>query len=85
MFRMAMVDGQHVQRYHLNLYLLSIRICVGMHFANQTLQISIATMLWALDIKPSDENDTFTLKSDLQWEDDGLIVCVFISSRLIFN
>jgi hypothetical protein len=50
-----------------------------MHFANQALLISIATMLWSLDIKPLTDENNAPVAPDIQWEDDGLIVCAFIS------
>ena len=53
-----------------------------MHFANQALLINMATLLWAMDIKPpTDKNGTPVLPSPTQWQDDGLVVCVFMCSR----
>ena len=36
---------------------MELRICVGMHFANQALFIGIATILWALDIRRARDAD----------------------------
>ena len=40
---------------YLSIYIDSraIRTCVGMHLADQSLFIIMATMLWAFDIKPA--------------------------------
>jgi hypothetical protein len=57
----------------MNSFLISI--CVGMHFANQTLFINIATILWALDIKPTTDKDGVPkLPSLTRWKDDGIFV-----------
>ncbi|KAI0088549.1 cytochrome P450 [Irpex rosettiformis] len=51
------------------------RNCIGLHFANQSLFIVMATMLWAMDILPPiDENGKVVIPPTNQWRDDGIIV-----------
>ncbi|KAI0703469.1 cytochrome P450 [Cytidiella melzeri] len=51
------------------------RHCVGMHFANQTLLIAIATMVWAFNIEPPvDEEGMVILPSATESVDLGIVV-----------
>ncbi|KAI0088578.1 cytochrome P450 [Irpex rosettiformis] len=51
------------------------RICIGLHFTNQTLFISIAMMLWALDFQPVlDKDSKPIIPSANVWHDEGLVV-----------
>jgi hypothetical protein len=90
MFHTDTEDGQYSEYLYSILQLIfPYSICSGMYFANQILLISMATMLWALDIKPpTDENGTPIPQNDIKWEDNGIIVCVpmlfeFIKHRLV--
>ncbi|KAI0345584.1 cytochrome P450 [Trametopsis cervina] len=51
------------------------RICAGIHFAEQSLFISIATMLWAVNIGPAvdDKGNTIT-PSDIESVDTGIFM-----------
>ena len=54
---------------------LAFRICIGMHFAEQALFIGIATMLWALDMKPPiDERGVEMIPPTDQWIDAGTVM-----------
>ena len=53
------------------------RNCIGQHFANQSLFIAIATMLWSLDIKPAvDAMGKLIIPSKSEWHDEGLVMWV---------
>ncbi|KAI0792987.1 cytochrome P450 [Irpex lacteus] len=51
------------------------RVCIGMHFAEQALFMGIATMLWALDIKPDlDGRGKEIIPPTDQWVNAGTVV-----------
>ncbi|KAI0821232.1 cytochrome P450 [Irpex lacteus] len=51
------------------------RNCVGQSFANQSLFITIATMLWALDFSPAVDEDGEPIMPPLdEWVDEGIVV-----------
>ncbi len=52
-----------------------VRNCVGQSFANQSLFITIATMLWALDFSPAVDEDGEPIMPPLEeWVDEGIVV-----------
>ena len=58
------------------------RICVGMSFANQALFISVATMLWALDIRNErDEAGEEVVPDPDAFVDEGIAVYVCLSGE----
>ncbi|KAF5374224.1 hypothetical protein D9758_004661 [Tetrapyrgos nigripes] len=51
------------------------RICVGLNFANQSLFIDIATLLWAASIEPAyDEAGAEIVPSTTDYVDEGIVV-----------
>ena len=72
---MASGEGSHVYSLILHGSSQPRRTCVGMHFAEQALFISIATMLWAFDIQPPlNEQGDVVMPSKDELVDSGLVV-----------
>jgi hypothetical protein len=52
--RSVSAEGEHYRQVQISIELnLFFRICPGMHFADATLFITLATMLTVFDIKPA--------------------------------
>jgi len=51
------------------------RICAGLNVANQSLFMSFAYMIWALDITAERDNSNFpTLSSTDDWIEEGIVI-----------